>query len=164
MNIYSNDLTYEQVRELFDYEDGELIWKTSYGTAKAGNIAGAITSGRSGGYKAVGINYKKYKLHRLIWLWHYGSWPENQLDHINRIRTDNRIENLRLANDLLQAQNRKIKSTNKSGHTGVYWHKGHGKWCSCIGINKKQISLGNYEQYEDACKAYDEAKLKYHEF
>jgi hypothetical protein len=152
---------YKRVRELFDYDPatGDLIWKIK--PAKkiiVGSVVGCINHG----YKQVKFDNKIYRLHRVIWLWHYGEWPENEIDHINRIPLDNRIENLRVVTHLENSQNHSIHKDNTSGHTGIDWHKQRHKWQARIRINKKRISLGCYEHFEDACKAYDEAKRVYH--
>ena len=74
MSIYSNDLTYEQVRELFDYDTatGNLLWKKKVAQrVKIGDIVG---SPNDKGYIGTKIKGKTYTVHRLVWIWHYGSW------------------------------------------------------------------------------------------
>ncbi|MDA6380520.1 HNH endonuclease signature motif containing protein [Escherichia coli] len=67
------------------------------------------------------INGKAYPAHRLAWLIVYGTMPDGFIDHINRVRTDNRISNLRLVTHSENMQNRKIQKNNKSGYRGVSW-------------------------------------------
>src|SRR5690606_11695761 len=100
----------------------------------------------------------------LVWMYIHGKWPEDMLDHINGIKTDNRIDNLREANFSINNQNRRTApSSNKSsGLLGVYWHKRDKKWSSSLKVNKKRMHLGNFDNKYDAYRAYLEAKRKYH--
>lgn len=91
---------------------------------------------------------RRYKAHHLAWLYMTGEWPSQLIDHINRIRRDNRWENLRLATKSQNAVNSKIRSTSKSGVTGVY--KGNGAWVSEIYVQGKYIYLGRFKDMETA--------------
>ena len=88
-------ITEHNVKDLFDYRDGKLFWK------KSGKKAGSLSSQ---GY--LRTCYKGFRTanHRIVWLWHNGEWPSMDLDHINRNRSDNRIENLRV---VTRAENQK---------------------------------------------------------
>jgi hypothetical protein len=160
-------LTYERVRELFDYDDGHLIWKT---LRHFGKIAGCLHKGKEKGYWVVQIDGRQYKAHCVIWLWHYGEYPNHRLDHRNRIKADNHIENLRLAtfedlsDEAANGQNRSINSNNKSGCTGVFWNEKEGKWQSQIQFKKKTIYLGRYDKKEVAIAIRKQAEVKYHRF
>ena len=113
-------LTQERVRELFDYdvETGNLIRKTNASSrARIGDVAGC-EDGR--GYLFTGISGKYYKNHRIVWLWHNGYLPEGEIDHINRNKIDNRIENLREASSVCQRRNQNLRKDNKSGVKGVF--------------------------------------------
>ena len=118
------------------------------------------------GYIVINFNHKYHKAHRLVWLWYYGEIPTCQVDHINRIRNDNRIENLRLAinNHADNQQNRKRQHNNTSGRPGIHWHKKVNKWEARLGINRKRFFLGYFDNIEEASQAYILAKAKYHEF
>lgn len=116
LNAFLNPpkLTAEIVNELFEYDsvNGILRWKISYShSIKAGQLAGSKTSGKRGGYIAIEIMGKSYKAHRLAWAIYYGIMPTEELvvDHINKKRDDNRINNLRLITDKLNSQNKKRK-------------------------------------------------------
>ena len=147
-------LTYEEVKEMFDYdlEKGILIWKTRPVNSKylIGTIAGWIN--KSSGYVLVKVKRKHYSSHRVIWLWMTGKWPENQIDHINGIRNDNRFCNLREATS---SQNNANKSKrNSTGYKGIKKCKNHNKWESRIKINGKNAYLGSYDTPEEAHAAY----------
>ncbi len=151
-------LTQARVKELFDYrEDGELVRKVQTSSrALVGNVAGYPNDI---GYKSTMVDGKRYYNHRLIWLWHFGYFPENDLDHINRIRGDNRIENLREVSRVCNMRNAKVFSTNHSGITGVCWYKNRSQWLVYIIIKNKQISVGLYDNLLEAAKARWEAEV-----
>lgn len=153
MSIY---LTQKEVLSKFTYSNGQLL-------NSKGKRAG---SKYPNGYRCIAINKKRYYEHRLVWLYHHGYLPECQIDHINQIKDDNRIENLRLCprNDIDNSQNQSIQKNNKSGCIGVYTSPTSGKWCAEIKVNKKRIHLGTFISYEDAVKARKESELKYFTF
>jgi len=110
-------LTQEYVKTLFTYNNGKLIRKIRTGNnANEGEIVGSV---ERKGYLRVAIKGKSYKVHRIVWLWHYGYLPENQLDHINRKKDDNRIENLREVSGTCNRRNSRVYYTTKSGMKGV---------------------------------------------
>ena len=158
------EITQELLKELFDYDNGNLIWKKK--TLPKSNVKIGSISGTMGthGYIQTGLFGKLYLNHRLVWIYHYGYWPTDQLDHINRIRTDNRIENLRECSNSENNQNKSMRSDNKSGVSGVSWYKKGNKWQSQLKINGKLIHLGYFDTIDNAKLVYDNAKEKYHEF
>ena len=87
-----------------------------------------------------------------------------QVDHIhgNKTRNDNRKSNLRLVDNSKNQMNRDLQSNNKSGVTGVYWHKATNKWSVQININQKQTYLGEYKDFDEAVKIRKEAEKKYY--
>lgn len=102
--------------------------------------------------------------HRLAWLYVNGSFPKNEIDHINRIRSDNRIANLRPASNLENAQNRSRSSNNTSGRSDVTWNKKTKKWRARLTVGYKRMHLGYFESLDDAFSARAQAKMKYHTF
>ena len=94
--------TQDRLHELFDYENGQLIRRVRAGNRMPGTVVGSITQG---GYLKVELEGSCYRVHRLIWKWHHGTDPNDLIDHINRDRTDNRIENLREATSSENNQN-----------------------------------------------------------
>ena len=141
-------ITTKELRELFDYSDGNLIWRVDKHRSKKGTIAG---SKDTKGYMQIKINQKVYRLHRLIWLWHGKELPE-QLDHIDRNPLNNRIENLRAAT---QSQNQ--WNTTKADNGGVSFHKASNKWRARIKIDNKEIYLGIFPTTEEARMVRQEA-------
>jgi hypothetical protein len=142
----------------YDPETGIFHWKVNKGVrAKAGMVAGSINSD---GYLQIQIDRVLYKCHRLAWLYVHGDWPKNCIDHINRVRTDNRITNLREATKNENMQN--ISAKNPEGIKGVDWHKNTGKWRSRISVDGKSKLLGYFDSKELADTAYREAAAVFH--
>ena len=108
----------ELLHELFEYKNGNLIYKISTAKCiKIGEVAGNINTN---GYRRIVINKKVYQAHRLIWMFHNGDIETGlQIDHINQIKDDNRIENLRLAT---RSQN-KSKTQEKSSKKDKFEEK-----------------------------------------
>jgi hypothetical protein len=159
-----NLLTQEKIKELLDYnpETGIFIWKSKtskYSPIKVGSIAGYL---KSSGYRIIEIYNKAFREHRLAWLYVYGVFPSDQIDHINGIRDDNRISNLREATNKENSFNKKPSKNNTSGYKGVSWNKKNNKWVSQIRVDKKSIYLGLYDSLEDAAIAYQAAAIRYH--
>ena len=144
-------LTKEYLHQIFKYKDGELF------RLKNGLKVG---SNHIKGYKHTTIKKKPYLLHRLIFMMFYGYMP-NEIDHINGIRNDNSIENLRPANSKNQ-QNAKIRKDNKSGIKGVYWFAELKKWKVDIGVNGQRKYIGVFDDLELAELVAQEARDKYH--
>ena len=86
---------------------------------------------------------------------------DNQVDHINGIRSDNKWSNLRHATQLENTRNRKKSSRNKSGVTGVIWDKSKEKWQARIGVCGKSITLGRFDDFDSAVISRKLAEVKY---
>lgn len=140
-------LTQERVKELFDYrEDGYLISKKTRGNrCIVGNPVGYSDKR---GYKRLSLDYEKHWVHRVIWLWHFGYFPENDIDHINRDKSDNRIENLREVSRQCNMRNAAPKKNNTSGVQGVY--RSGKRWRVVIKINYKFIQIGVFDNFDEA--------------
>jgi hypothetical protein len=152
-------ITKEYLHELFEYKDGELYWKLSpTNNVKTGKSAGSFCKR---GYKFVGINKKVYRIHRLIFLMHYGYLPKI-IDHKDNNKFNNRIENLREASTFENQQNRTVQKNNKSGIKNVAWHKHSSKWRVSIQVNKKRNFIGSFKDLELADLVATEARNKYH--
>ena len=136
-----NNITLEQslLQEIFEYKDGDLIRKNK--------VAGCL---HKSGYRQIKVNNVIYPAHRLIWIFHNGSIDENmQIDHINGIKDDNRIENLRLVTAQQNSWNR--SRLNSKGYT---WNKDVNKWQASIWVNGKMNYLGLYANEQDARNVY----------
>lgn len=148
--------------DMLDYnpETGVIVRKVSVShNAKAGDTFGSVGVA---GYLIGGLCGKNYRAHRVAWALHYGDWPSGEIDHINGIKTDNRICNLRRADHSLNMQNlKKAQRNNKTGFLGVF--KREGKFKAVISLNRKNIHLGLFNTAERAHAAYLKAKRVLHD-
>jgi hypothetical protein len=153
-------LTQKRLKELLNYnpETGIFRWKESRGCKESGSLAG---NKNSYGYIQIQIDRKLYNASRLAYLYIKGYLPEYEVDHEDRVRDNNKWENLRHASRLCNMRNKSIYRNNKSGVTGVYWSKSKAKYESQIRINGKAKYLGHYHSLIEAVKARWEAEVKY---
>jgi len=145
----STKLTQEIVQHLFNYnsETGELRWKRAPFTCSK---KGASANTNCNGYYHVRVYGKIYGVHRIIWLYVYGYLPENDIDHIDRNRANNKISNLREVSRQCNQRNTGLQSNNKSGVTGISFKPLHFAWTASIKVNGKHYSLGIYTDYIEA--------------
>jgi HNH endonuclease/AP2 domain len=158
-------LTQERLRELLHYDPDtgiftRLVSRPGY-NGKVGDTVGTIGKG---GYLACSIDNKFHQIHRLAWLYMYGNFPFYDIDHIDGVTTNNRIDNLRDVPTAINCGNtRKPRKNNKSGLMGVHWRESHKKWLTSIRINKKIVWRGSFDCPIEAEKAYIAAKRKFHD-
>ena len=147
------------VRELFDYDllTGIFTNRYSRGRAKAGERAGSPTGH---GYRRIIVGYAKHYEHHLAWLYVYDEYPA-EIDHINGVRDDNRIANLRCCDHTQNCHNTQ-RQCGESGLNGAYLDKRISKWYSKIQLGDRQIYLGQYNTAEEAHEAYKAAAQLYH--
>lgn len=147
-----------------DFATGKLFWLErpraffnddatfkKWNTRRAGKEA--FTSLTSFGYVQGSIFNKKYSGHHIVWALYHGRWPEHQIDHINGIRHDNRIENLRDVPQSENVKNSKLSSNNTSGICGVTWDKSRKKWFAYGKAGGPMKNLGRYDCIGLAIKA-----------
>ena len=151
-------ITQDRLIELFHYQAGNLIREASRGNSKAGSTIGTKDSH---GHLQVYVDGKNYGVHRLVWLYHHGYWPK-ELDHINGVRDDNRIENLREVTRQQNMFNRKATSGSTSKYKGVSWKPKNNKWVAQCCIGGKVKYLGLYDSEEQAAKAYNNYIERFH--
>ena len=145
-------ISQSEIKRLFDYHpDGHLIWKIK--PSKIVNINDIAGTRHYRGYIRITIKRKQYFAHRLIWCLHHNQLPK-EIDHINQIKHDNRIENLRCCTHSQNKFNTPKYKTNTSGYKGVSFCNTHKKWKAQIVINYKTTSLGYHNTPEQAHKAY----------
>lgn len=143
-------LTQQLVQKYMFYKDGSLYWRVPRRACRAGSEVGSMDTH---GYRETSFKGNRVSLHRLIFLYHNGYLPENEIDHINRVRDDNRIENLREVTATCNQRNSKLFITNTSGVKGVSYCSKRKKWVAYINIGNKPKSLGRYQSLMEAACA-----------
>lgn len=147
-------ITAERLRELLDYspESGEFRWRQSAGGwIVAGNEAGTLDI--SSGYLRMIVDGHRDYAHRLAWLYVHGEHPPAEIDHKNGDRSDNRIENLRLASRSENGRNLSRKRNNTSGVPGVSWDRRRSRWVAYVNPNGRKVSLGSFIDRDSAIAA-----------
>lgn len=154
-------LDYNKKTGIFTWKEKEVNypWQASWNSRHANKEA--FSSIDEKGYKCGSINGKMVKAHRVAWFYVFGTWPDGEVDHINGIKTDNRIDNLRDVSNIDNSRNCKRSSRNKSGVTGVRWLKNRNRWIASIRVNRRLIHIGSYVNFQDAVKARKLADIKY---
>lgn len=154
-------LSASELKRLLRYEPntGDFYWLADTGKRRfTGKKAGSLGLR---GYICICIKYRHYPAHRLAWFYMTGKWPSHDIDHRNRIRTDNRFCNLREATREDNIRNAQLSAANKSGFKGVSFCRSTKRWR----VNFCHRFLGRYDTKVEAALAYDaEAKARFGEF
>ena len=145
---------YLRKRLHYEPETGKLFWldyaemPSHWRTRFAGKEAFITVNGH--GYRTGSVNNVQLQAHRVIWALFHGEQPSDQIDHLNGIRTDNRIENLRVVTPQENSRNSKMRRDNTSGVSGVSWVKSRGKWEVRITVDNRIIHLGRFQSIDEA--------------
>lgn len=152
-------LTQAELKAALHYEPatGTFWWRYAKSArVQAGQSAGSETQG----YINIQVDGALYRAHRLAWLYVYGEWPSTGIDHINGNSLDNRLANLRLANQSQNTANGKLRSDCASGFKGVTKYRS--RWVATIRVSGKKLHLGVFDTPEIAHEAYIVAAKKFH--
>lgn len=153
-----------------DFETGKLFWKPRLPSHFTGNFrntaeqqcrswntryAGkqAFTAQDKDGYFVGAILGNLYKSHRVIWAMKHGHWPKIGIDHDDGNKENNKIWNLKLADQSKNMKNSSMRKDNQSGVMGVYWDASKRKWAARININKKPKFIGRFDKKDEAIAA-----------
>lgn len=148
-------ITQSELKDILHYDQGTGVFTWIKNSIVAGTV-------EKKGYIAIKINRKSYKAHRLAWLYIYGNFPKEQIDHLNGIKNDNCINNLREATASENMLNRKQFKNSSAEFKGISFHKKQQKWTAKIQINKQRIWLGSFYSASEAAIAYKNAAIKLH--
>lgn len=146
----------------YDQDTGKFYWiwlSDRNRRVKIGDEAGVVSGN---GYRYISVDGRKFLAHRLAWYFVTEEWPPELVDHINGDRDDNRIRNLRLANNRQNTRNSGKRSTNTSGYKGVSYHAHSGKWVATITSDYLIHPLGKFDTREEAYAVYCEAANRLH--
>ena len=159
MKMTKNIITQKRLKKLLNYDPdtGIFVWLVSRKGVRVNAVAGTLQHG----YIVISIDYKLYRAHRLAFLYMTGKFPVNQVDHDNRVRSDNRWKNLNSATNTTNHKNMPMQRNNTSGYVGVSWSKQSGKWHVYIWVSGKRIHLGFFINKSNAIKARKSAEVKY---
>ena len=151
-----NTTTGMQLHELLQYDEsnGTFYWRRNSGKGKAGSVAG--TSNQKG-YTVIRCQGRNYYAHRLAWFFVHGVWPSGEIDHLDRVKSNNRLANLRVATSSQNKHNTTRRADNTSGFKGVSWRPSQLKWNARICIEGRNRSLGMFATPEQASAAYQAA-------
>ena len=144
----------------YDHKTGDIFWRVNRLRAKSDDVAGNLMSN---GYIQIELAQTNHRAHRIAWLLFYGEWPSLGIDHINGDRSDNRIVNLRIADQQTNARNIRLPKDNTSGVIGVSWCKDRKKWAARIkaSAHGPYKHLGRFDLKSQAVDARRRAEKKY---
>jgi hypothetical protein len=142
----------ERARKMFSSDRAFGMWNSRYANKDAGHVDDK-------GYVMVKIRPFKIRAHRIAWAMYFDRWPDEEIDHINGYKQDNRIINLRDVSKSKNQRNAAKRKHNTSGHNGVGWNKGRGKWVAYIKRDGKQVHLGLFGDIGDAIAARKAAEV-----
>ena len=147
--------TEEIIQDDIEYlpDTGELFWKRS---SRGRKLSKPIGCTNTKGYRVVTLGGTQFKLHRVVWFKVYGEWPEGELDHIDKNKDNNKVENLRVGSSI-NSHNRSMPLP-RSGLIGACWNKARQKYKTAIRIDGKNIHLGYFDTPEEASSVYLKAK------
>jgi hypothetical protein len=156
-------ISHKELLETFEYRDGNLFWRIKPRKGVAIGTRAGYAGANNGQYWIIGFKERTYLAHRLIWFYHTGRWPRDQIDHQDGNPRNNRIQNLRECSDAENKQN--LGDRRRSNpYTGVYQRRDCGLYEARITVNKQQHALGYFETPEAARDAYLAAKRIHHSF
>ncbi|WP_338805097.1 HNH endonuclease signature motif containing protein [Xenorhabdus griffiniae] len=168
------DLSLSELSEVFtcNIELGELYWKPRDRRQFNNDFAhkmwslqyvGKRAGGKDGcGYVVVHTKGIAIRVHRAIWIFAHGSIPSSLfIDHINHIRDDNRIVNLRLVTHLQNMKNQAMHSTNISGVNGVSFDRKKRKWIASLRHLDNTVNLGEFTSMDEAIEARLEGNQRF---
>lgn len=158
-------LDYERLKQSLSYdpETGVFTWiKKGRGRMRFfGKPAGRINPA---GYSHIEIDGSDYYAHRLAWLYVHGSWPANQIDHKNGLRSDNRLANLQEATNSSNGQKKlKYFDTTSPLLTGVRKPLAHCGWIAELRFQGKSLRVTGFDSPEEAHAMYVELKRRLHD-
>lgn len=156
-------ITQEELKKLLHYdpETGIFTWvKTRGGFATAGQIAGSVREGGGKHYVRILLDGKRTRAHRIAWMYVYGYFPAEEIDHINGNGLDNRIVNLRQVSHIENCRNRRKPKNNTTGVMGVYRDRNTGGFMAQIRHEGRLNYLGSFPNIESAALARKRAEIE----
>lgn len=161
--LEQSTLSQQLLKTILHYnpETGDFTWlQRASRRVLSGSLAGRTDSR---GYRRIRILGGDFRAHRLAWLYVYGEWPAEPLDHVDGNQANNAITNLRLGSNGINQQNiRRPQRNNKAGFLGVCKRSDSNTYRACVSIGGKSRCFGGYQTPEEAHAAYLEKKRQLH--
>lgn len=146
-------------RLLYNPETGVFTRKCLMVGSSMGSVCGSL---KPSGYVVVRVDGEYYRAHRLAWFYQYGKWPTGDVDHINRNRSDNRIENLRESDRSENLCNSSVRSDNTSGVKGVHFNRTNRTYTVRVQKNGACFEKHGIKTLEHAASIAKSARLSMH--
>lgn len=163
IDIIREFVTYDPLTGIFTWKYRDRKWFKSDGSYKGWNTRYAgkrcFCTPVPEGYHVGCVFEKMYYAHRVAWALVNNAWPDDEIDHDNGVRTDNRYDNLRNKTHGDNGRNQGIRPTNTSGYTGVMWHKTDKRWIARIKFQGEELRLGSYDNIAEAIAARQAAEV-----
>lgn len=157
------ELTFGHLHSIYYYDNSDCNFYRKVPTRR--NKVGSIVSScfDRDGYELISVIglAGSVRKHRLVWFYFHGEWPINQIDHIDRNKNNNRIENLRVVTDAENKMNMPLYKNNKTGVCGVHWNKARQKWKAKITVASKIYILGHFDDFEEAVDVRKHAEKEF---
>lgn len=156
-------LTHARLVEKLSYgkETGEFRSRVPQRGRAMGSLVGGL---ESNGYLKICIDGEAFRAHRLAWFYVYKEWPNGEIDHVNGVRTDNRLCNLRVVTSAQNKQNKRLAGSRSSTKTLGVYKATNGGFRAAIGVNGRPRHIGVYKTIQEASAAYWEVKKLVHPF
>ena len=154
------ELTCDYLKSVLNYNPDSGVFtrkKRTSNSVAIGDVAGGVNSI---GYVTISLLNKRFSAHRLAWMYMNGSMPNGEIDHINRVRDDNRICNLRDVTSKQNSRNTGLSNRNTSGYKGVSYDKKRELWTATMSINGKSTYLGASTSPEGAAEKYSNKEIE----
>lgn len=150
-NVSKEDLTQDLISKVLRYDPilGTFIWISNLHSKSVipGSRAGYL---KKSGYRGISLFGRTYAEHHLAWFTYYGVWPSGQLDHIDQVRSNNSISNLREVTVAENARNRSRNPNSKLGEHGIWFNKRTFKYVAEISLNGKKVYQKSFDNIDDA--------------
>lgn len=146
-----------RLRELLSYDPNSGVFTWVAPTNRRIRVGARTGQVRPDGYSQLQIDGRRYLAHRLAWCYVYGDWPNGELDHINGLRSDNRVANLRVVTRSENMQNQRAPR-GKNPYLGVSYHRASGRWAAQLSVAGRNTHLGLFDTPEQAQAAYTGTK------